>query len=289
MVFAKHFLLYVIVISLASSFAHGQQRSRFGRRSVFGNRTRVARQHAPTIRSHANKVSAPKPTVAQQRQKSVPVKQQGVKQASHMVSSKTGRVAQAGYTTTVSQPIATTSYVSGSHVADCDSCSGIAGLCDCSLSLPLGSAINAYFDAHIVNGYEALQVLYHFDFYNGPQQDASQLNAAGRRKVARLLSYVNMTGKPILVQHTPHQVGLAEARRSNVVAYAQGSLGGSIDDSQVIVGAPPRDSLRGVEAAEIDRNQLQTTRNQGTAGGAGGLSGQTTGSSQNQNNNSRTR
>jgi hypothetical protein len=128
---------------------------------------------------------------------------------------------------------------------------------------PLGSSFYAHFNAQIFNGMKAQQVLYQYDFENGPTDDQTRLNWAGRRKIIHLLPTLESTGVPLTVERVAGQPDVSEARRLNVVSFLQSHLGVPIADDQVVIGSAATPGIRGVEALEVNRNQLQTTRAQG--------------------------
>lgn len=137
-------------------------------------------------------------------------------------------------------------------------------VCRCgATAVPLGTAVNAYFDAHVFNGERDRLVLYHYDFQSGPGQDPARLNAAGRRKVASLLSLIESSGQPLIVQQVEQNASLSQARRANVLSFLQVDLGYSPADAQVIVGYPESPGLKGAEAIDVDRSRQQNTRSLG--------------------------
>ncbi len=136
--------------------------------------------------------------------------------------------------------------------------------CRCGIPAePLGAALYANMDALIISGKRAQLVLYEYDFQNGPTQDLAALNNAGRRKLLRLLPIMETTGFPLIVEPTADSPELSEARRMYVVNVLSTELWCPDADSLVVVQPPPSTGIRGVEAVEIDRNQLETTRSQG--------------------------
>jgi hypothetical protein len=118
-------------------------------------------------------------------------------------------------------------------------------------------------DAMIINGKKAQLVLYEYDFQNGPTEDVAALNRAGRRKLLRLLPLMETTGLPLIVEPSADSPEISEARRMYVVNVLSTELWCPDADSRVVVQPPPAAGISGVEAIEIDRKQLETTRSQG--------------------------
>ena len=152
------------------------------------------------------------------------------------------------------------------HVAHGDTCdcgNHHTSLYGATMGAALGASVNYYFGAHINAGRSAQQVLYHYDFQNDPRADPASLNRFGRAKLRRLARSMEFTGAPLIIQHVPGNLALSEARRSHVIEIFQSRLGVPLYENQVVISAAQLPGLRGVEAAEIRRNQLQTTRAQG--------------------------
>ena len=136
--------------------------------------------------------------------------------------------------------------------------------------MPLGSSVNAYLNAQIAQGKQARSIVYLYDFFDPSTAERNQLNAAGRRKLAKLTSS-GWNGLPIVVQPVAGHADLSEARRAAVEEYLVSQLGYS--GSQVILQEPDYLGLRGVEAEAMDRNRLQNTRSFGQLGAGGGQVG----------------
>lgn len=199
----------------------------------------------------------------------------------------------------VSQPIQAASYGSGtcdsSSGCSCGGCYGgggsgggiLGGGCLAGYgqanALPLGAAMNGYFDQQIYNGERARFTVYNYDFSDLGSADPAQLNRAGRTKLAKLATPSgarSFVAHQIVVQPVLDNQSLSQARRAAVVQFLSSRLGLDYGDSQVILAEPDYRGLRGVEAIEIDRNQLQNTRSFGglgagsQAGGGQGGGGQ---------------
>jgi|GEM_PF-4310810 len=191
----------------------------------------------------------------------------------------------------VSQPVQTASY----GVSSCDSYSGcscggagclgggggIFGSCLAGYgqanALPLGAASNAYFDQQVYNGERSRYTVYNYDFSDLGSADPSQLNRAGRSKLAKLVTPSgarSFVAHQIIVQPVLDDPLLSQARRAAVLQFLTSRLGVDYGDGQVVLAEPDYRGLRGVEAIEIDRNQLQNTRSFGALGAGNQLGGQ---------------
>jgi hypothetical protein len=91
-------------------------------------------------------------------------------------------------------------------------------------------------------------------------------------KIAALLAH---NGFPVIVERTPSNPALAEARRLVVLnQFGQGGI--ILPPGRVVIGAPIANGLRGVEAEIIYQNLLSQTRERGqVTGAAAGLLGAT--------------
>jgi hypothetical protein len=140
--------------------------------------------------------------------------------------------------------------------------------------MPLGSSVNAFVDAQVSNAAKAQAVMYHYDFEHAHGGPSAQLKEAGKRKLRRITSS-GSAGFPIVVQPVPGRSDISEARRIEVENFLVSQLG--FTGSQVVVADPGYRGLRGVEAVESDRNQLQNTRSFGSLGGGSQFGGSRTG------------
>ncbi len=129
---------------------------------------------------------------------------------------------------------------------------------------PFGTALQSNMDLQIANGQRARLVLYDYDFENAADRDRAMLNAAGRRKLDRLVPVLESTGFPLIIEPSGSGEGLSESRRNHVVNLLENEMHFPIASEQVVVRDPPSAGLRGVEAYEMDRNQLSRTRSQGS-------------------------
>lgn len=159
------------------------------------------------------------------------------------------------------------------HVGECDVC--CCNLhCSCGKYIvPLGTSVNAWMDAHIYEGWQAQFVMYHYDFYSGPDENHTQLKPAGKRKLTRLIARA-APWERIVVQPVEGRPQLSQARKISVMRFL-GTLGTQVADSQVVVAEPEYLGLKGVEARIVDRKQLRNLQN--NIGGAQSFGGQSQG------------
>lgn len=150
----------------------------------------------------------------------------------------------------------------------------LADLATPTFAMPLGSSVNAFMDAQVSNAAKVQSVMYHYDFADAHGVHSAQLKEAGKRKLKRITAS-GMNGFPIMVQPVPGRPDISEARRSEVENFIVSQLG--YTGSQVVVAEPEYRGLRGVEAVETDRNQLQNTRSFGSLGGGSQLGGSSNG------------
>jgi hypothetical protein len=125
------------------------------------------------------------------------------------------------------------------------------------------------------NGGAAQMVFYRYDFVDGQ----SRLNLRGRDKLLAVAARLPATFDPVIVERTPREPGLDQARRAAVLA----ALGGAfpVPAERVVVGVPIANGLPGQDAVLINVNRLGAVANGGALGPAstvggfdgGGLSG----------------
>jgi hypothetical protein len=112
-------------------------------------------------------------------------------------------------------------------------------------------------------------VLYHYDFVD----ETANLNTHGQDQVAKIAAMLAQNSFPVIVERTPSNPKLAEARRLAVLKQI-GQGGTTIPAERVVIGAPIGNGLRGVEAEIIYQNLLSQTRERGlVTGAASGLLG----------------
>ena len=141
---------------------------------------------------------------------------------------------------------------------------------------PLGAAVEAHLTVQIAGGQAARMILYQYDFI--PLSD--QLKPRGKGELARIAYCVPSTFCPILVEPTPGQPKLDEARRQTVWRELASSPY-PVPSERVVIGRPLTRGLGGAEALVNDRNRLMQTlsRGAGAGGGAGSISGSGSGAS----------
>jgi len=124
-------------------------------------------------------------------------------------------------------------------------------------ALPLGYVVHQHFQTQVNNGEAARMVLYQYDFH-GPM-----LNVRGKDQLARIAAMTDHNFFPIVIERTPCNPALAEARRLNVLNELANAPF-PIPPARVVIGPPLSNGLWGVEAEIIYRNMLRQTQ----AGGA---------------------
>ena len=135
--------------------------------------------------------------------------------------------------------------------------------------VPFGASVNTIYRQHVENGDAARMVLYHYDFVD----NTSTLNTRGQDQVAKIAALAAQNGFPVIVERTPWNPKLAEARRLAVLRQL-GRGGLMIPAERVVIGAPIANGLRGSEAEIIYQNLLSQTRERGlVTGAASGLLG----------------
>jgi hypothetical protein len=137
---------------------------------------------------------------------------------------------------------------------------------------PFGQSVNAHIRNQVVNGEAARMVLYHYDFVDG----APLLNLHGLDQLARIAGLLGHNGFPIIIERTPCNPALAEARKLAVLAeLGRGQC--ALPPERIIIGPPISNGLRGVEAEVIYQNLISQTHDRGlVTGGASGFVGAAT-------------
>lgn len=130
---------------------------------------------------------------------------------------------------------------------------------------PFGSYVISAVNAQISNGIADQMVLYHYDFQQGAR--ASELTIRGRYQLSKFAHRMLSCGFSIVIEETPADPALADARRNAVMAELQ-KMDDSIGrlDDLVLVARPRLPGLRGAEAQLIDDNNLLQTQSRGTIG-----------------------
>jgi hypothetical protein len=128
---------------------------------------------------------------------------------------------------------------------------------------PFGTSVYTAYLTHVVNGDAARMVLYDYDFVG----HTAALNTHGQDQVAKIASMLPRNGFPVIVERTPSNPELAEARRLAVLTQL-GRGGVTVPPERVVIGAPIANGLRGAEAEIIYQNLLTQTRERGLVTGA---------------------
>jgi hypothetical protein len=132
---------------------------------------------------------------------------------------------------------------------------------------PLGSSLYAHARTQVANGNAARMVFYRYDFEEG----TARLNMRGRDKLIKVAALLPATFYPVVIERTPTEPGLAEQRRSMLLAELS-TAPIPVPPERVLVGPPIAAGLAGVESIYIYGNQLGSLSG-GGAGGVGGFAG----------------
>jgi hypothetical protein len=146
--------------------------------------------------------------------------------------------------------------------------------------VPLGLAVHTHAKVMVANGIAAQLVLYHFDFVDGQ----SLLNHRGYDQLLKIVRMLGHNPAPLVIERTPWQPGLAEARRLAILNELARN-GCPLPPERVVIGRPLGNGLSGPESEIIYRNFLFRVRSEGsqpivvigpstgTGGGGGGVGG----------------
>jgi hypothetical protein len=130
---------------------------------------------------------------------------------------------------------------------------------------PLGQSVYRHYAAHVANGTAVRMALYQYDFVAG----CPALNQRGKDQLVKIAAMLARTDFPLVIERTPWEPALAEARRLTVLQELAGCPF-PVPPERVVIGPPPGIGLSGVEAERVYRNLLDQTLNQGLLGGPGG-------------------
>jgi hypothetical protein len=130
--------------------------------------------------------------------------------------------------------------------------------------VPFGQSVNACIRQHVGNGEAARMVLYQYDFVDG----APALNLHGMDQLAKIAALLGHNGFPIIIERTPCNPALAEARRLTVLLEL-GHGPAPVPPDRIVIGPPIASGLRGAEAEVIYQNLITQTRERGLVSGAG--------------------
>jgi hypothetical protein len=137
---------------------------------------------------------------------------------------------------------------------------------------PLGHWVYVGNRTQVSNGEAARMVLYNFDFCDG----GDTLNVRGKDKLAQIAAMMCRNPYPLVIERTPYDIRLGEARRVAVLnELAQCGL--PIPRERVVVAAPIANGLNSLEAPIIGSNLLRQTTQQGATFGMGITGGFSTG------------
>lgn len=135
-------------------------------------------------------------------------------------------------------------------------------------SPPLSARVTAFQVAQIAQGQAARMMLYEYDFL--PSSD--QLNARGKRRLAKIAVWLPMNGFPVVVEPALASPELGELRRQRVW-YELAAAPCPIPSERVILGYPRFRSMDAAEALLLERNRLGLTLSRGASSDGGGSSG----------------
>jgi len=123
---------------------------------------------------------------------------------------------------------------------------------------PLGAALYEAGKIMTANAAEASLVLHRFDFVEG----TTELSPRGGDQLAKFAAQLAVSPFPLIVERTPEDPRLAEARRFAVLArLARGPS--PVPSDRVLVGVPRAHGLSGTDAQVIAGNALGRTQQYG--------------------------
>lgn len=135
------------------------------------------------------------------------------------------------------------------------------GYADLFREKPLGACLRAHVNTQITNGMASRMVLYRYDFHDGILHEASKLNQHGRKRLGEMVRMLQWSVYPVVVEHTPAEPELAEARRSHVLTSLE-KLGFPVPADWVIVGESEAAGLSGEEAVVVHRKMISSRSGQ---------------------------
>ncbi|HZT82482.1 MAG TPA: hypothetical protein VFA26_19795 [Gemmataceae bacterium] len=129
---------------------------------------------------------------------------------------------------------------------------------------PLGYWVYQNYRTMVGNGIAAQMVLYQYDFLPG----SPQLNVRGQDHLARIASVLPKVPYAVVIERTPCDPALAEARRMAVLTcLAQGPA--PVPPDRVVIGPALANGLNGPEAERVYQNLLIQTATGGIQAGLG--------------------
>ena len=123
---------------------------------------------------------------------------------------------------------------------------------------PLGAALYDHGRAMVAQGAAARLVLFRYDFVDG----TSQLNDRGRDQLVKAAAQLAVSPYPLIIERTPDDPALADARRYAVLAALAGGPT-PVPSGRVLVGLPSPNGLSGADAQIIGANALNRTQQYG--------------------------
>lgn len=118
------------------------------------------------------------------------------------------------------------------------------GYPDLFIEPPLGSFVREQFTLQVAKADPHRATLYRSDFLPG----TDRFSPVGASRFNRMYTWILASPDPVIVEWTPDQPGLAEARRGVVLATFQ-KAGKPIPPERVVIGPSPYPGAMGVEAA----------------------------------------
>ena len=123
---------------------------------------------------------------------------------------------------------------------------------------PLGASVYDHARVMVANGAAAGLCLYRYDFVEG----TSRLSDRGVAQLAKAASQLAASPYPLLIEWTPEDPGLADARRLAVLqALAFGPV--PVAPSRVLVGSPIPHGMSGIDAQIVGSNALDRVKDYG--------------------------
>src|SRR5262249_14966894 len=121
--------------------------------------------------------------------------------------------------------------------------------------LPLGLSVRTQGRTMVANGEAAQLVLYHYDFVDGQ----THLNQRGADQLVKIAHLLAVNPAPLVIERTPCQPGLAEARRVAILNELARSPC-PVPPERVVIGPALAFGLSGPEADIVYRNFLFRVR-----------------------------
>jgi hypothetical protein len=129
---------------------------------------------------------------------------------------------------------------------------------------PLGASLYAHYRLHVENGDAARMVLYQYDFAGC----SAGLNLHGHDRLVRIGALSSHNDFPIIIERTPWDPSIAEARRTAVIKeLARGPF--PVPPQRVVIGPAIATGLAGQEAMIIYLNQLDNLLQKGGQASSG--------------------